>query len=201
MRLAKWRLSCAPIESAGLTVNTERRLTNLELTALGIIWKRKGCSAYDVMMEFAGSLTAQFKSRAGSVYPLIKRLHKEGLLEQTQAARGRQSRSEYAITSEGRRVLAQWMSAPVSESEVALNADPIRTRVYFLKLLSPKKRLEFLDEVHLQLKQHLKQCENATEEFREAKNDYAVLAMKGALRVTKARIAWIAEIRDELKQM
>ena len=178
--------------------DNSRKLTILEATALGIIWKRKGCSAYDVMVEFSSSLAAQFKSRAGSVYPLIKRLASDGLIEGRDAKRGNQSKSIYKITPTGRKLLGGWLSDPVSSAESGLLADPIRTRIYFLGILPPAKRQAFLDAAAAQMKLQLESAKVAMREFQDDGNTFAVLAMKGALRITRARIAWLAEIRDEI---
>ena len=175
----------------------DRELTNLELTALGIVWKTGGCTAYDVLTEFSGSLTAQFHSGAGSVYPLIKRLHQDGYLKQKSVPRGKQSRSLYTITAKGRKVLVNWMSPPVDEA-AALTADPIRTRIYFLEILPVQEQLAFLDDVQNRLSEQWKHCENVTREYRQQGNQYGVMAMKGTTMVTRARIAWIAEVRKQI---
>ena len=174
----------------------KRPLTHLESVALGIVWKHKGCTAYEVMTQFSQSLTAQFKSGAGSIYPIMKRLHADQLVVKKEALRGKQEKAVYTITRKGRSALSNWMSPSVAECDAALNADPIRSRVYFLGILPPSGRLDFIDSTLHQLKASLDQLENSAIEFREAENTFGVLAMKGAIAGEKARIRWLNEIRE-----
>jgi len=77
-----------------------RELSTLELTALGVVWKQGPCTAYAVMREFAGSQTLAYRSGAGSIYPLLKRLRGVGLLSEGEG--------KLRITSAGIERLRAW---------------------------------------------------------------------------------------------
>lgn len=178
-----------------------RTLTNLELTALANVWKKSGCTAYQVMKEFSGSTSAHFRSGAGSIYPIMDRLERDGYLRSEQSDRGSQTRTIYEITAKGRRSLTQWLTPPIEESDLAITPDPIRTRVYFLEFLPPDDRTAFLKRVHGELKQELEANKEVLREYEESQNTYGALAMRGAVRVMEARIDWIAELRRTIRAL
>jgi len=188
--------------SEGMNMSkSDRNLTHLESTALGIVWKHGGCTAYEVMTQFSGSLTSQFKSGAGSTYPLMKRLHADGFVKQKLANRGRQEKAVYTITAKGRRALAKWLSPPLPDVDIGLGVDPIRSRVYFLGLLPLEKQKAFLNETLKRLTTELQSTETSSGNFRDSGNQYGALAMIGAVAVTKARIRWLKEVRKRIEQL
>ena len=176
-----------------------RELTDLEAVALGIVWKQPGRTAYEVMSEFSQSLTARFRSGAGSVYPLMNRLLDEGFLLRRDTRRGNQEKAVYRISASGKKCLTAWLSPPLSPDNFRMSPDPVRTRIYFLGLLDAEQRMQFLGDVHAGLKQELAAAKTLLEEYQAKGNRFGVLAMKGAVRVMRARILWIAEIRRELE--
>jgi len=56
---------------------------------------------YQLMKELSGRLGEQYQSSAGTVYPALKQLQKEGLI----VSRTEQGRHVYRLTGEGRRVV------------------------------------------------------------------------------------------------
>jgi len=176
-------------------VKSKRGLTHLESIALGIVWKFDGCTAYEVMSEFSNSLTAQFQSRAGSIYPLMKRLHQEKFLSRKQAKRGQQEKKIYTITDDGIKALENWLTPPLSEGEIGLNTDPVRSRVYFLGILPKRKQIQFIDNVLEKLKVELKSIKSTTDEYATSDNEFGFLAMMGAVYVARARIRWLQDVR------
>ena len=173
-----------------------RELTRLELTALGIAWKNSSCTAYQIIKEFKYSSSPYFRSGAGSVYPLMNRLERDGFLQTKESKRGNQDRQVYSVSAKGKKALREWLSPPIQESDFTLASDPIRTRVFFLGLLPPKKQREFLDTTYERLKQVLKQVKAELDAYQESGNIYGEFATLGAIRETKARLDWISELRQ-----
>ena len=93
-------------------------------TVLGIVHKKGPCSGYSVLQEFAGAKSDYYRSGAGSIYPLLKRLIKVGLLESGADKR-------LSITPEGVAALREWFFP----DEASCSLDSIRSRLYFLAVL------------------------------------------------------------------
>lgn len=169
----------------------ERPLSTLELTALGIVLKRGPCVAHAVVAEFGGSATMAYRSGAGSIYPLMKRLTEAGLL----ATDGRR----YTITEAGKAALRDWMRGPFEGGDVTCCLDDLRSRAYFLKLLSPEEALGFATSALARLRELRERCEATRRGYEEAGDPFSELAMRGTIHETDARIAWMTELLNAFK--
>jgi len=168
-------------------------MTELDHTVLAIVGRDGPMSAYDVRKEFSGSLTPAWSSSTGSIYPCIRRLVESGRLTAS-APKGGRSKRILAITPAGRRVLRDWLS-----SDTALIAsatpDPIRTRCYFLSLMTRFDRDRFLDDA-------LRSTEKALASAEAIRND-RLKAKLGSLQhlVSEGVIFELAARRDWLRLM
>ncbi|HTQ08801.1 MAG TPA: PadR family transcriptional regulator [Fimbriimonadaceae bacterium] len=165
-----------------------RRLSALELTALGVILKRGPCNANSVIREFADSRTLAYRSGAGCIYPLLKRLAEAGLL--------RCAGKMYTITEAGTAALRAWIKPPFAPLDFATNLDEIRSRAYFLRVLSPDEVREFAAEATKGLEGLLESCRETLRDYQESGDRFSEFAMLGAVRETEARIAWLQELRE-----
>ncbi len=170
----------------------DRPLSSLELTALGIILKRGPCLAHAVVTEFAGSQTFAYRSGAGSIYPLLKRLTTAGLL--------RLERKRYSLTDEGVAALKGWLLPPFPEADFSTNLDVLRSRAYFLKLLSPEEIAAFVVHCRTNLEALLTSCEATRLAYEESGDRFSEMAMIGAIRETEARLSWIKELGERFVQ-
>jgi DNA-binding PadR family transcriptional regulator len=169
----------------------DRQLSTLELTALGVVWKKGGCTAYAVMKEFADSHAHTYRSGAGSIYPLLKRLTVAGYLA---GENGRLS-----ITDSGVEALRSWALLSESGSEISSNLDPLRSRVYFLDVLSLEEKADFIDSSMRALKKLVKSAKTTCEAYRREGQLLSALAMRGAVLEAEARIRFMQELRKELQ--
>lgn len=84
----------------------------------------------------------RWSSESGSVYRVLRRLEKDGLVhEARRAGVPNRERTEYELTESGGMALQNWLSFPPDRSEFAYLVDPIRTRAYFLTRLEPSARI------------------------------------------------------------
>jgi len=171
-------------------VSLDRPLSPLEFTALGIILKRGPCVAHEVVKEFQGSQTFAYRSGAGSVYPLLKRLQGAGLLVC--------EKRRFTLSEEGRQALRNWLRPPFEDVSFSTNLDLLRSRTYFLRLLSPTEIKEFVRYAIEGLSAVLKDCESTVESYRKSGDLFSELAMRGAVRETEARIDWLREVGKRL---
>jgi DNA-binding PadR family transcriptional regulator len=119
----------------------KRSLTELEGAALGVIVRDGPCTAYAVKELFRASPSDLWSGSAGSIYPLMQRLERRGLVASEQGSTGRRGRKEYRITSAGRRAFTRWLTD--AERAAGMGFDPLRTRLVFFDQLSPEARARF----------------------------------------------------------
>jgi len=171
----------------------------LEFTVLGIAWSKGCCTTYAIMKELADSPSTFYRSSAGTVYPIVRRLIKEGLLER-EGLPGRRQDSSLRLTEEGKRRLDQWMTPPIPVADIEHTVDLVRLRFFFLGALAPDQRIAFIDSVVPGLQQHLAKSE-AVMRTDEALGKYVeAMAGLGIVYEARARIAWLEDVRTRLLQ-
>ncbi len=170
----------------------DRRLSTLEFTVLGILWKTGGATAYAVTQEFSQSETSAYRSGAGSIYPLLNRLDKAGLVES--AGKG----EDFTLTPEGLETLQSWYQAPLPDEGFTCLLDPMRSRIYFLRSVPPDQRDTFIKEALDGMKLLAAKCERLLESFKAHGDEFSILATEGTLSETKARIKWLKKIKAEM---
>jgi DNA-binding PadR family transcriptional regulator len=72
----------------------------------------KPMSGYDIRQFFAQSVSYFWAESYGQIYPMLKALHRDGLVSPLAKSRGSR-RTVYRITERGRKVLASWLARPV----------------------------------------------------------------------------------------
>ncbi|MBS1707918.1 MAG: PadR family transcriptional regulator [Armatimonadetes bacterium] len=169
-----------------------RELTSLEHSVLGVLLKLQPCRAHAVVLELAASQTMAYRSKAGSIYPLMNRLAEAGLL----AYEGR----KYRLSETGLDALREWVRAPIPTTDICTSLDLIRSRAYFLDILSKADVFAFIDSAETQLVALLKSLEARVHEHVDSGDRFGQLAFDGALRETQARIDWIRAVREELSR-
>ncbi|HWA83209.1 MAG TPA: PadR family transcriptional regulator [Fimbriimonadaceae bacterium] len=170
----------------------DRKLSPLEFTVLGVLSKRGPCTAYAVMSEFAGSATSFYRSGAGSIYPLLRRLAKAGIVDVSEAGRGDR---HYSLSSRGYEELRNWFIVGVGGEDFSSSLDLLRSRTYFLKVLSPAEREAFFDKAIHGLRLLLESCVAGQEEYERRGDPFSAMAMDGAVIETRARLRWMKRCR------
>jgi hypothetical protein len=109
---------------------------------------------------------------------------------------GSRTKQLLTLTKAGRKELRRWLSAPVTTEAVAHNYDPIRTRVFFLGMISPKGQMEFLDDSIARTVETIERHREELELVREEESQWELFGRDGAIRELSARLEWLRELRD-----
>jgi len=165
-------------------------MTELDFTILAIIGRDGPLSAYDVRKVFANSLTPTWSSSTGSVYPSIGRLEAAELVSASRPE-GARSRKALTITAAGRAALDPWLTG-ITPEIAAATPDPVRTRMYFLMLLDPRRRREIVRVAIESTRAALGEAERR----RSARpigdgDEFRRLASEGVLFELRARLDWL----------
>jgi DNA-binding PadR family transcriptional regulator len=170
-----------------------RTLSELEGCVLGYLWKHGPCTAYAVRKEMLESPSSHWSGSAGAIYPLLERLEDGGLVASRKTSRGDRQHWLYELTKSGRDCLTEWLSPPLGRDLISVAPDPLRTRVYFLGALSPRQRARFLAQARENLERHIEELAAMP-----SVDEFDRLADRGAVRLTRARIAWLKEVERVL---
>ena len=174
-------------------------LTELENAVLGVVWRRGPCSAYVVKREFETSASASWSASAGSIYPLVKKLSGAGLLVVQEQRWGTRKKALLALSRSGRNALESW-AADVPQRIGQPSPDPIRTRSFFLDVLSEEQRVHFLDQAEAATQSAIEELRSAIAELPDTESKFESLAAAGAVFQLSARLRWLRYLRRGLIQ-
>lgn len=175
-------------------------LTELEGTVLGVVWADGPLTPYAVRSTFLKSRSSHFSGSAGAIYPLLERLSETGLVQAKPHQQGSRESRRFTITAAGKRALRQWMSRDKGEM-AAVEFDPMRTRVHFLGILTPRRRERFIEECAASLRHEIEQTELMIERHRKSESKWRIYGATGALRTLQARLAWLLDILESEQRL
>ncbi len=167
----------------------DRKLSNVEMTVLGMTWLRAPCTIYAVMKELSTSASTYHKSRAGTAYLTSKRLLEMRLIEKIE-------NDLVQLTPAGEKTLRDWTGPDVPMIDVAHSADLLRLRFFFIGILPPEQRLEFVDKSLASLRLFLERGKGLISQNEEIGDYYGALATVCLVLETKARIQWLEIVRE-----
>ena len=177
-----------------------RALSELEGVSLGIVNKYQPCTTYKVRRELKQSPSTHWQASAGSLYPLLTRLEKEGLVKTQADGDDGRRRKLLRVTAYGRTSLLQWIAAGTNEALIAAVSDPLRSRIFFLDVLNAAKRTEYLERLIKGIEDYVTQTKNHLEEKSKADDLYDYLGSLGAVKVVEARLDWLKIVRRRLSR-
>jgi DNA-binding PadR family transcriptional regulator len=171
-------------------------MTELDSTVLAVIALEGPLSAYDVRARFERSLTREWSSSTGSIYPSIRRLHAGGYIWSS-APEGPRGKQKLTSTERGRADVAKWVCS-LSIDLAAAHPDPLRTRAQFLKLLDEDGQRRFIREAKHFTSEALEKAERrAQERIANGLGRLEALAEAGALYELRARREWLRLLERE----
>ena len=168
----------------------------LKYAILGLL-NRNEMTGYELSKEFETTLFEFWNAKHSQIYPELKSLNAEGLIQYRVEITGNVlEKKVYTITDEGRRDFSEWEETlcPIQTA----SKDESRLRLFFLDGASPDFQQRFLAD---QLSQHQKHLEHLLENQKKfdeipptddrAFSDYLVL--RGAVYREEAALQWIQE--------
>ncbi|HPF21891.1 MAG TPA: PadR family transcriptional regulator [Hyphomonas sp.] len=169
-------------------------MTELEACVLSLISLEGPCTAYSIRKQFEESLTSTWHASTGSIYPLIRRLTERDLLSHQDVESDGRGAKEIEATPAGRKAAQAWLKAvPDWVGEPA--ADPIRTRLNFIRLLAPGDRVPVVEKMMAATKASLSRVETNRDELAAEGRDFDALTIAGAQHMLRARLDWLEEVR------
>lgn len=165
--------------------------TELECCVLGYIAQEQPCTAYAVRKRLGSSLSSYWSSSAGSIYPLLERLRRRRWILVSEEPFGKRIRKRYRLSASGRRQIERWLSAPVSSRAASHTYDPLRTPVFFLDLVDPDRRRDYLEDARRQTEATLSGHRRELAEVRSQSSPFEILGREGAIGELEARLEWI----------
>ena len=129
-----------------------RSLTTLEYALLGLVTQSPQ-SGYDLRKTFETTAMGSFSGSPGAIYPALRRLERQGLIEgEVDASTALRPRMVFHPTGTGREALEAWLLREVGRKDVERHIDELMLRFALHSVLgssAPTRRFleSFLKEV------------------------------------------------------
>ncbi len=118
-------------------------MTPLGFALLGLIARRPQ-SGYDLAAHLKKPIASFWTARLSQIYPELASLEQHGLVSvEVVPQEGRPAKKVYALTREGRRVLAEWVATP---PEPAAPRDELLLKTYAIAFADPEATAKMLRE-------------------------------------------------------
>lgn len=171
-------------------------LTELENCTLAVVRQLQPCSTYQVRHAFSRTPTAAWSDSAGSIYPVIERLLKLGLVRARMRAGDARKRRDLFVTAKGEATVRAWVME-IGGAQAAPTPEPLRTRAHFIEMLDRRERLAFIASAEALTLRAIGETKAFLERER-ANSEFDYLASVGGLYGLEARLKWLRLLRAKL---
>ena len=162
----------------------------LELAILGLL-KEQPMHGYQLSRELAQQLGGLWRVSYGSLYPTLRRLERDGSVEQVPAEASGKGRRKlvYRITPAGEALFLRLLEEPPQEGQA--EDARFRVRLAFFRYLPPETRIRLLDRRRAGLQERLERLTAAIGAAADNDDDYQRALMDHGRAATEADIAWL----------
>ncbi len=175
-----------------------RKLSELEGVCVGLIHQHQPCTAYRVRKMLKDAPSSHWQASAGSVYPLLARLEKEGLIGTNEVSDDGRGTQTLTVLRPGLSALKSWVLMGTDDDLISSVTDPVRSRTFFLNVLGAAQRLKFVEQLIERTQSYLAETAERMEYAKRSNNQFDYLGALGAFKVTEARLEWLYEVKVEL---
>lgn len=161
----------------------------LELAILGLL-KERSMHGYQLSKRLTDTLGGFWRVSYGSLYPSLKRLEREGAVEQVfdEVAVGRR-KNVYRITEKGETLFLELLEEAGHDTSTEENR--FRVRLAFFKYLAPDARIRLLERRRAHLEDRLSTINASLATTRERFDTYTLSLMQHGRETTEQDIAWL----------
>lgn len=178
-------------------------MRSLKYAMLGLI-DRAPISGYDIMKEFNKELGNFWTAKHSQIYPELKKLADEGLIELKVEISGEvMEKKVYSITKSGREDFLSWLNR--EEDIDPTPKEVFRLRMYFANHLEATHLEEMLNSQLMQREEKLIRLQKAMEEYESVPEinqvifgDYILI--ESAILREEATIKWLKKCMGYIKK-
>jgi DNA-binding PadR family transcriptional regulator len=179
---------------------TTYRPTSLGYALLGLIHMQPQ-TGYDLRKIFATTPMGHYSSSPGAIYPALKRLEQEGLI-QGEVADGDSLRPKrvYSATPLGVEILREWVSRPVVKDDLLHNDDALMLRFALMgSVVTDEVTYRFLHQMAQVLDQYIPELEQILDAIPQEGPPHGRLALSSGIEAYKARRRWLTDAIKEFE--
>ena len=159
-------------------------------------------SGYDIKADVEGAAAHFWRESFGSIYPVLEKLRKEGLVAVREAAVGGRRRRIFALTPAGRGALRSWLAEPVEPDVLRLE---LLLKLHVGGGAPPELMIDHLERYRREQEAYRALLDEFDRDLRnsprrEPGRTYRRLTVRLGQHVCAARLAWAKEAIATLRR-
>jgi len=178
----------------------ERRPTSLGYALLGLIHMQPQ-TGYDLRKIFETTPMGHYSSSPGAIYPALKRLEEQGLIE-GEVADGDTLRPKriYTATQRGAEVLREWVSQTLIKDDLLHKDDELMLRFALMgAIVDNETTRRFLEQMLQALDSYIPKLEEVLASIPKTGPPHGRLALSSGIGAYKARRRWARKAIQEFE--
>lgn len=158
---------------------------------LGLLYGQP-LSGYDLRKIFASSPIGGFSDSPGAIYPALRRLEEQGLVEgRVLESTSLRKRRVFRPTAKGLASFKAWQSKPIARDDVVRRCGELLLRFAFMdQTLGPERAVAFLREFSEALSGYIPSLKQHLEAHADAMPLSGRLALESGIQEYEARFEW-----------
>lgn len=174
--------------------------TNVDYLIMGLLMNGDK-SGYDIKKIIELSPVPSISSSCGSIYPAIKKLEKEEILEKHLIVQdGKPNKHLLLLTSKGKRTFIEWLSAPIPTENFSMSDDSFNQKFLFFSYLNENEVKVHCSEQIRATNTFIESIERFKLQYGSHLDKYALWNLKGSLDLLQCRLKWLNDILIDLKK-
>ncbi len=170
---------------------------------MGMIAIAPKSSGYDIKKLMEESTQYFWKETYSSIYPTLKELVNEGLIEEHEVSKSGRQRNLYELTAEGKRELQAWINKPVEYEQFR---NELLLKLFFGEFAAPATTRKHVEEFRLMLQEKNQIYQTIKEQLQlNHKNDssfpYWMMTLDYGLGQVKAALEWCESTLKQYDQL
>lgn len=159
----------------------------IEMAILGLL-KDRAMHGYELKKELTAQLGQFWQVSYGSLYPSVRRLEKNGMVERLHPNEDVARRKNiYTITPAGEK----WFESRLCEHSTVLDDARFGVRLAFFRYMNATDRVALLERRRAYLTEMIGDLKEKLKYYREKIDDYTYRLMEHRVDTTRADIEWI----------
>ncbi len=167
---------------------------------LGLLLEGKA-TGYELKKKMDSSLVYFWSESFGQIYPTLKQMEEEGLVQAEEQPVGDKIRYPYSITNKGRQVLREWLAIPPA-AEIIRNE--LLLKLFFAQPQDKDTVLAHLSQQRLQnqsLQRTFEQLAETLQVSQQAGWIFRSLTLEYGLRAVRAELEWLTYAEREIAKL
>lgn len=167
----------------------------IEMAILGLL-KDRAMHGYEIKKELTAQLGQFWQVSYGSLYPSVRRLEKNGMVERYYPKEGVARRKNiYRITPQGEELF----TSRLCERTAVVDDARFGVRFAFFRYMNANDRVELLERRRAYLTEMVADLKEKLKSYKEKIDDYTYRLMEHRVDTTRADIEWIDRLIAEEK--